>query len=68
MSDHVYKTIEVTGSSATGSDDAIKKAIARAAKSVRNMQWFKVDEIRGHIAGSKVGHWQVTLRIGFTLE
>ena len=56
MSDHVYKTIEVTGSSATGSDDAIKKAIARAAKSVRDMQWFKVDEIRGHIAGSKVGH------------
>ena len=68
MSDHVYKTIEVTGSSATGSDDAIKKAIARAAKSVRNMQWFKVDEIRGHIAGSKFGHWQVTIRIGLTLE
>ncbi len=62
------RPIEVIGSSATGSDDAIKKAIARAAKSVRNMQWFKVDEVRGHIAGSKFGHWQVTIRIGLTLE
>lgn len=68
MSEHVYKTIEITGSSTKGSDDAVKKAVAKASQSVRNMQWFKVDETRGHIVDGKIAHWQVTLRIGFTLE
>ena len=68
MSDHVYKTIELTGSSKTGMEDAVNKAIAKAAKSVRNMQWFQVIETRGHIAKGKVAHWQVTLKVGFTLE
>ena len=68
MADHVYKSIELTGSSKKGVDDAVNKAIAKAAKSLRNMQWFQVLETRGHIAGGKVAHWQVTLKVGFTLE
>jgi len=68
MSDHVYKLIELTGSSSTSSDDAVRAAIAKAAKSVRNMQWFEIVQTRGHITGGSVAHWQVTLRIGFTLE
>jgi len=68
MSDHVYKSIELTGSSKTGVEDAVKKAIAKAAKSVRNMQWFQVTETRGHIVDGKVAHWQVSLKVGFTLE
>lgn len=68
MSDHVYKTIELTGSSATSTDDAVKKALARAAKTIRNMQWFKVDEVRGQIAKGKVAYWQVTIKVGFTME
>ena len=68
MTDHVYKSLELTGSSAKSSDDAVRNAIAKAAKTMRNMHWFQVTETRGHIDGSKVAHWQVTLKIGFTLE
>ena len=68
MPDHVYKSIELTGSSKTGMEDAVNNAISKAAKSVRNMQWFQVMETRGHIAKGKVAHWQVTLKVGFTLE
>jgi flavin-binding protein dodecin len=68
MPDHVYKTIELTGSSKTGIEDAINQAITKAAKSVRNMQWFQVTETRGHIAKGKIAHWQVSLKVGFTLE
>lgn len=68
MSDHVYKSIELTGSSSTTVEDAVQNAIAKAAKSMRNMQWFQVMETRGHIADGKVAYWQVTLKIGFTLE
>ena len=68
MSDHVYKTIELTGSSATSTDDAVKKALALAAKTIRNMQWFKVHEVRGQIANGKVAYWQVTIKVGFTME
>ena len=68
MPDHVYKHIELTGSSTKSSDDAVRVAIARAAKTVRNMHWFQVSETRGHIAEGKVVHWQVTLRVGFTLD
>jgi flavin-binding protein dodecin len=68
MSDHIYKVIELTGSSAVGSDDAIQKAIAKAAQTVRNMRWFQVVETRGHIEDGRVAHWQVTVKIGFTLD
>ena len=68
MDDHVYKHIELTGSSSKSSDDAVRNAIAKAAKSVRNMHWFNVIETRGHIVDGEIAHWQVTLRIGFTLE
>jgi flavin-binding protein dodecin len=68
MSEHTYKHIELTGSSAKSSDDAIANAIAHAARTVRNMHWFQVIETRGHIAEGKVAHWQVTLKVGFTLE
>jgi Uncharacterized conserved protein len=68
MSDHVYKKIEVVGSSPNGFEEAIKNALARAEKTVRNMRWFEVIETRGDVENGKVGHWQVTLKIGFTLE
>ncbi|HEU5246344.1 MAG TPA: dodecin, partial [Candidatus Udaeobacter sp.] len=68
MSDHVYKKIEVVGSSPNGFEEAVKNALARAEKTVRNMRWFEVTETRGEIENGKVGHWQVTLKIGFTLE
>ena len=68
MSDHVYKTIELVGSSKTGSDDAIRAAVARAAATVRNMRWFVVTETRGHIENGQIEHWQVTVKIGFTLD
>jgi flavin-binding protein dodecin len=68
MKGHVYKVLELTGTSAKSSDDAIATAIARASKSVRNMKWFQVSEVRGGIEKSKVAHWQVTIKVGFTLE
>lgn len=68
MSNHVYKTLELTGSSTTGIEDAVNTAIAKAAETVRNMQWFEVVETRGHIQDGKVAHWQVTVKVGFTLE
>ena len=68
MSDNVYKKIEIVGTSSTGVDDAIQNAVNRAAQTVRRMRWFEVDEIRGAILEGKVGQWQVTVKIGFTLE
>ncbi|HEX6376206.1 MAG TPA: dodecin [Allosphingosinicella sp.] len=68
MSDNVYKVIEIVGSSPTGIEDAIEGAIARAAATVRDIRWFEVTETRGHVEDGKVGHYQVTLRIGFTLD
>ena len=68
MSNHVYKKIEVVGSSPKGFEDAIKNALARAEKPVRNMRWFEVTETRGDVENGEVSHWQVTLKIGFTLE
>jgi len=68
MSDHVYKTIEVTGSSAKGTDDAVQVAVKRAAKTIQNMRWFEVVGTRGHIEKGKIAHWQVTLKIGFALK
>ena len=68
MSDNVYKKIEIVGTSSTGLDDAIQNAVNRAAQTVRRMGWFEVDEIRGSIKEGKVAQWQVTVKIGFTLE
>lgn len=68
MPNHVYKTIEITGSSQTSPDDAVRRAVERAAKTVRNMRWFEVVETRGHIDDQKIAHWQVTIKIGFTLD
>ena len=68
MTDHVYKHLELTGSSTKSMEDAIGNAIAKAAKTMRNMHWFQVVETRGHIEKDKIAHWQVTLKIGFTLE
>jgi flavin-binding protein dodecin len=68
MPDHVYKTIELVGSSTRGMEDAVQKAIAKAAETVRNLRWFEVLDTRGHIEAGKVAHWQVTVKLGFTLE
>ena len=68
MSDHVYKHVELTGSSKTSIEDAVGNAIARANKTLRNIHWFEVVETRGHVVDGKIGHWQVTIKAGFTLE
>ncbi len=68
MSHHVYKTLDLVGSSPKSIEDAVEGAIARASKTVRNMRWFEVTDTRGHIENGKIDHWQVGLRIGFTLE
>lgn len=68
MSDHVYKLIEVAGSSSIGYDDAIQKAVAKAAESLDHLDWFEVTEMRGHITDGRVAHFQVVLKIGFRLD
>jgi len=68
MSDHVYKQIRLTGSSTESSDAAVKRAIAKASESLKNLRWFEVIDTRGHIEDGQVQHWQVTIEVGFTLE
>jgi flavin-binding protein dodecin len=68
MQNHVYKILEIVGSSETSIEEAISSAIEHTSKTVRNMDWFEVTQTRGHIEGGKIGHYQVTLKIGFTLE
>jgi flavin-binding protein dodecin len=68
MSNHVYKLLELTGSSPIGIEDAVQTAIAKANETIRNIHWFNVTETRGHVENGKVAHWQVTLKVGFTLE
>ena len=68
MSDNVYKKIELVGSSPTSIEEAVTNALARAEKTIRNMRRFEVTETRGHIENGKVDHWQVTLKVGFTLD
>jgi len=68
MNDHVYKTVEITGSSAKSPDDAVRIAIDRAAATIKKTRWFKVTETRGAIENGKVAYWQVTIQLGFTLE
>ena len=68
MKDPVYKLIELTGSSTTSIEDAIGRAIKRAHKTIKNLCWFQVVETRGNISKGKVDHWQVTIKVGFTVE
>ena len=68
MSDHIYKKLELVGSSPDGIEGAVKNAVNRAGQTIRNMRWFEVSEIRGHIDNNEVAHWQVTVKIGFTLD
>ena len=68
MSEHVYKITELTGSSPKSIEEAVTQAVSRASKTLRNLRWFEVTETRGHIENGKVSHWQVTVKIGFTLE
>jgi flavin-binding protein dodecin len=68
MDEHVYKTIELTGSSRASVEDAVKNAISKAAKSVHNMRWFQIVDSRGYIEDNAVSYWQVTLKIGFTVD
>lgn len=68
MPEHIYKKIELTGSSTVGIQEAIENAVAKASQSIHGMRWFEVVETRGHIDGEKIAHWQVTIKIGFTLD
>jgi dodecin len=68
MSDHVYKKIELVGSSPQSIEAAVENALARAKKTIRNMRWLEVTEMRGHIENGKIDHWQVAVKVGFTLE
>jgi flavin-binding protein dodecin len=68
MSDHVYRVTEIVGSSPDGVDQAIRNAIARASQTLRNLDWFEVAEIRGHLGDGQVAHVQVRLKVGFRLE
>ncbi|MBW0451178.1 dodecin domain-containing protein [bacterium M00.F.Ca.ET.228.01.1.1] len=68
MSDHVYKQIELTGSSTTSIDDAIRTAIAKASKTLRNLHWFEVTETRGQIENDRVAYWQVTIKVGLRID
>lgn len=68
MTDHVYKIIELTGTSTNSIEEAVQNALTRASATVRNMRWFQVTETRGSINNEQVAHWQVTIKIGFTLD
>jgi flavin-binding protein dodecin len=68
MKDHTYKLIELIGTSTSGVEDAVNNALQRAGQTIKNMRWFQVTETRGQIEDNKVAHWQVTLKIGFTVE
>lgn len=68
MSDHVYKKVEIVGSSKKSIEDAIERALAEASKSIKHMEWFEVQETRGHIENNTVGHYQVVLKVGFRIE
>lgn len=68
MSNHVYKLVEIVGSSPVSTDDAIRNAIETASKSLRHMDWFETTEIRGHVTDGKIAHYQVKLKVGFRIE
>ena len=68
MSEHIYKKVELVGSSPTSIEDAVNNALRRASKTLRNLRWLEVTETRAHIQDGKVDHWQVTMKVGFTLD
>ncbi|MAT50098.1 MAG: hypothetical protein CMK32_02815 [Porticoccaceae bacterium] len=68
MSDHVYKIVELTGSSSKSIEDAVENAIGKAAATIDNMRWFEIVNTRGHLDNGKIDHWQVTIKLGFTLH
>jgi flavin-binding protein dodecin len=68
MQDHVYKIIELAGSSESSIEDAIQTAIARAGRTLKNLRWFEVAQLRGHVEGGRIKHYQVVLKVGFTLD
>ena len=68
MEDHIYKQVELTGSSRNSMEDAIQNAISKAGQTLRNIHWFQVVETRGHIEDGQIAHWQVTIKVGFTLD
>lgn len=68
MAGHIYRIAEVVGTSSTGVDDAIRNAVTRASRTLRNLDWFEMVEVRGHVEGDRVADWQVTVKIGFRLE
>jgi dodecin len=68
MSNHIYKKIELVGSAPDSIEDAVKNALSKASQSLRNLRWFEIVETRGHIEDEKIGHWQVTIKVGFTLD
>jgi dodecin len=68
VEDHIYKLVELTGTATTNIDDAVRNALAKASKTVRNLRWFQVTEVRGSIADGNVSQWQVTMKVGFTLD
>jgi dodecin len=68
MSDHVYKQVELTGSSTKSIEDAVQNALSRASKTLRNLRWFEITDIRGHLEDGRIAHWQITMKIGFTLD
>jgi dodecin len=68
MPDHVYKRIDLTGTSTTSIEDAVQKAVSKASKTLHGLRWFEVGDIRGDIENNKVAHWQVSIKVGFTLD
>jgi dodecin len=68
MPGHIYKSLELTGSSAVSIEDAVSEAIKRAAKTVRNLRWFEIQQVRGHIENDVVAHWQVSMKVSFALD
>jgi len=68
MANHVYKKLELVGSSTIGIEDAVQNAVAKASRTIRNMSWFEVVETRGHIENDKIAYWQVTIKVGFNVE
>ena len=68
MDEHVYKKIELTGSSKNSIEEAVQNAIAKASETIRNMRWFEVTETRGYLENNAIAYWQVTVKVGFTVE
>jgi len=68
MPEHVYKVVELTGSSRNSIEEAVQNAITRASQTIRNMRWFTITETRGHLEDGKIAYWQVTIKVGFTIE